>query len=80
MCQADGGKATPLHVALWSHSDGQALFTIDKPSDQFASFGDPRVTAVGYELDAKLAALLEHLGLRVPEALGEPLVPQLRGH
>lgn len=70
----------PLHVALWSHSDGQALFTIDKPSDQFASFGDPRVTAVGNELDAKLAALLGHLGLSIPDVLGEALVPQLRGH
>ena len=61
----------PLHVAIWSRSDGQAFFTIDKPSDQFGSFADPRVTAVGYELDAKLAALLRHLGLRVPDTLGE---------
>jgi hypothetical protein len=70
----------PLHVAMWSRSDGQAFFTIDKPSDQFGSFADPRVTAVGYELDAKLAALLRHLGLRVPDTLGEEIRPRLRGH
>lgn len=68
----------PLHVAIWSHSDGQAFFTIDKPSDQFGSFAEPQVTAVGHELDAKLAALLRHLGLRVPDTLGS--VPRLRGH
>jgi hypothetical protein len=70
----------PLHAAIWSHSDGQAFFTIDKPSDQFGSFADPRVTNVGYELDAKLTALLEHLRLSVPDTLGEVFVPRLRGH
>jgi hypothetical protein len=62
----------PLHAAIWSRrSDGQAFFTIDKPSDQFGSYADPRVTAVGCELDAKLAALLGHLGLKVPDTLGK---------
>jgi hypothetical protein len=70
----------PLHAAIWSHSDGQAVFTIDKPSDQFGSFADPRVSAVGYELDAKLAALLKHLHLRIPDTLGEEVLPRLRGH
>jgi hypothetical protein len=70
----------PLHVAIWSRTDGQACFTIDKPSDQFRSFGDPRVTDVGLDLDAKLAALLEHLHLRVPDTLGEVFVPRIRGH
>jgi len=70
----------PLHAAIWSRSDGEAFFTIDKPSDQFGSFADPRVAAVGYELDAKLAALLRHLHLRVPEALSEEVLPRLRGH
>jgi hypothetical protein len=60
----------PLHPVIWSRSDGQAFFTIDKPSDQFGSFVDPRVAAVGYELDAKLAALLEHLHLKFPDTLG----------
>jgi hypothetical protein len=70
----------PLHVAIWSRSDGQAFFTIDKPSDQFGSFADPRVTAVGGELDAKLAQLLEHLRLRVPDILSQESYPRLRGH
>jgi hypothetical protein len=70
----------PLHVAIWSRSDGQAFFTIDKPSDQFGSFSDPRVAEVGFDLDAKLAALLEHLHLRVPDTLGELFLPRLRGH
>jgi hypothetical protein len=70
----------PLHVAIWSHSDGQAFFTIDRPSDQFGSFDDPRVTAVGHELDAKLAALLEHLNLKLPNGLGEQIPPRPRGH
>jgi hypothetical protein len=71
----------PLHVAIWSRSDGQAFFTIDKPSDQFGSFAHPAVTAVGYELDSKLAALLAHLHLRVPDTLaGEVSLPHIRGH
>ena len=70
----------PLHAAIWSHSDGEAHFTIDKPSDQFRSFSDPRVTAVGYELDAKLAKLLAHLQLRVPHTLSREVLPQRRGH
>jgi hypothetical protein len=69
----------PLHPVIWSRSDGQALFTIDKPSDQFGSFLDWRVSAVGYELDAKLAALLEHLHLKVPDTLGR-VRRRLRGH
>lgn len=34
-----------------------------------AVFGDPRITAVGVELDQKLAALLEHLKVGVPSTL-----------
>jgi hypothetical protein len=70
----------PLHAAIWSRSDGQAFFTIDKPSDQFGSFAESRVTSVGYELDAKLAALLRHLGLRIPDTLGQMNSQRLRGH
>jgi hypothetical protein len=70
----------PLHVAIWSHSDGQAFFTIDRPSDQFASFGHPAVAAVGRELDSKLAHLLRHLGLMIPDVLGRADLPRSRGH
>lgn len=43
--------------------------TFDQPSDQFGSFGNVEVTAVGVELDRKLTALLFELGVRVPDAL-----------
>jgi hypothetical protein len=70
----------PLHVAIWSHSDGQAFFTIDKPSDQFGSFAHPAVGAVGRELDSKLVRLLRHLHLMIPDVLGRADLPRLRGH
>jgi hypothetical protein len=70
----------PLHVAIWSHSDEQAFFTIDKPSDQFGSFARAEVAAVGRELDAKLVSLLRHLRLTIPDVLGQADLPRLRGH
>jgi hypothetical protein len=70
----------PLHVAIWSHSDGQAFFTVDKPSDQFGSFAHPAVAAVGRELDSKLADLLRHLHLMIPDVLGRTDLPRMRGH
>jgi hypothetical protein len=59
----------PLHTVVWGDPDGPAYFSFDKPSDQFASFGSPQVTDVGIELDRRMAALLEHLGVAVPDAL-----------
>ena len=59
----------PLRTAIWEDAHGQAWFTVDQPSTQFASFGIPEVTAVGVELDRKLAALLEALRVEVPMAL-----------
>jgi hypothetical protein len=70
----------PLHVAIWSHSDGQAFFTIDKPSDQFGSFAQPAVAAVGRELDSKLVRLLRHLHLMIPDVLSRADLPRIRGH
>ncbi len=59
----------PLRTVIWSPADGSARFTLDKPSDHFGSFANAAITAVGVELDRKVAALLEHLGLEVPEDL-----------
>ena len=59
----------PLRTAIWGDADGPAQFTFDKPSDQFRSFANPEITAVGVELDRKVAALLAHLGLDVPDVL-----------
>jgi len=59
----------PLHTMIWQSPGGGTHFTFDRPSDQFGSFGTPQITQVGTELDKKLAALLEHLGLDVPSQL-----------
>ena len=59
----------PLHTVIWEDSNGGAWFTVDQPSTQFSSFGRPEITAVGRELDLKLAALLEALSLNVPAVL-----------
>lgn len=59
----------PLHAVIWGDPDGTGYFTFDKPSDQLASFASPQVTAVGNELDHKMAALLEHLRVSVPDTL-----------
>jgi hypothetical protein len=59
----------PLRTAIWSHSDGSARFTLDKPSDHFGSFANAAIADVGVELDRKVAALLEHLGVGVPDDL-----------
>ena len=39
------------------------------PAHTLESFNTPQITKVGLELDHKVAALLEHLGTRVPEEL-----------
>jgi uncharacterized protein (DUF302 family) len=59
----------PLHTAIWEDTHERAWFTADQPSTQFGSFGIPAVSAVGVELDRKLAALLEALRVEVPPAL-----------
>ena len=59
----------PLHTAIWEDEHGRAWFTADQPSTQFGSFGIPAVSAVGVELDRKLAALLDALDVEVPTAL-----------
>jgi uncharacterized protein (DUF302 family) len=59
----------PLHTVIWEDSAGQGWFTADQPSTQFDSFGIPEVATVGVELDRKLAALLEALGVDVPSSL-----------
>jgi hypothetical protein len=44
-------------------------FTVYRPCTQLASFRIPAISAVGVELDRKLAALLEALRVVVPTAL-----------
>jgi uncharacterized protein (DUF302 family) len=59
----------PLRTVIWEDAHERAWFTVDQPSTQFGSFGIPAVSAVGVELDRKLAALLEALRVEVPMAL-----------
>jgi uncharacterized protein (DUF302 family) len=59
----------PLRTVIWEDLDERAWFTVDQPSTQFGGFGIPAVSAVGVELDRKLAALLEALRVEVPMAL-----------
>jgi hypothetical protein len=59
----------PLRTLIWEDRDGRSWFTVDQPSTLFGSFDVPGVSAVGVELDRKLAALLEALGADVPMAL-----------
>jgi hypothetical protein len=59
----------PLRTAIVEDADGATWFSVDQPSTRFGSFNTPQITKVGMELDRKLAALLEHLGARVPAGL-----------
>ncbi|GII82599.1 hypothetical protein Ssi03_05890 [Sphaerisporangium siamense] len=60
----------PLRTAVTEGADGMTRFCFDRPADGFGSFGDDAITAVGAELDHKLALLLRHLSVPVPAALG----------
>lgn len=62
----------PLRTAIVEDVDGATWFTVDQPSTRFSSFNTPQIATVGIELDHKLAALLEHLGVSVPAALTAP--------
>lgn len=60
---------SPLRVVLWEDENGQAMFTFDHPAAQFSCFDDPRIAAVGVELNEKFAGLLRHLQLPVPASM-----------
>jgi uncharacterized protein (DUF302 family) len=64
----------PLRVLVFADERGEAVFALDQPSTLFGSLADPRITAVGHELDAKVVALLAAIGVDVGAALspGEP--------
>jgi hypothetical protein len=56
-------------TAIYEDTTGRVHLSIDQPSSRFASFGDPRIAAVGEALDAKLAAILRLMALPVPPEL-----------
>jgi uncharacterized protein (DUF302 family) len=59
----------PLRTTIYEDESARTHFSIDQPSTRFASFGDPRIAAVGLELDTKLAELLQLMSLPVPAEL-----------
>jgi hypothetical protein len=59
----------PLRTAIYEDTSGRVHLSIDQPSSRFASFGDPRIAAVGEALDAKLAEILRLMALPVPPEL-----------
>ena len=61
----------PLRLLFHADDDGSAVLSADRPSDLFGSFGDPHLTEVGRQLDGKLAAIFEGLGVRPPATLSQ---------
>jgi uncharacterized protein (DUF302 family) len=59
----------PLRILVYADARGDAVFVLDQPSTLFGSLGDPRITEVGRELDAKVAALLAAIGVDAGAAL-----------
>lgn len=53
----------PLRVLIYSDADGNAVWSMDRPSDAFGSLGIDAVTTVGRGLDAKVVALLREIGV-----------------
>jgi hypothetical protein len=59
----------PLRTLLYADADGDTKLAVDQPSLLFGSFDNPDIAAVGVELDALLAGLVELLGGEVPDQL-----------
>lgn len=59
----------PLRVVVQAGAGDQAIFTLDRPSSVFAGLGRPEITAVGVELDRKVARLLEVITGQAPAVL-----------
>ncbi|MET7517944.1 hypothetical protein ABZS88_31595 [Streptomyces sp. NPDC005480] len=59
----------PQRTTIHEDRQGATWFSGDQPSTRFATFGNPDITKVRLELDAKLADLLRFLDIPVPPAL-----------
>jgi len=57
----------PLRMPVYSDSDGNAIFTMDQPSNAFGSLGIA-VTKVGEGLDRKVVNLLRVIGVDAEQA------------
>ena len=60
----------PLRVLVYGDSDGNAVFSMDRPSSAFGSLGIADVTEVGESLDRKVANLLRVIGVDPGDAFG----------
>ena len=49
----------PLRVVLYEDENGDSIFEYDKPSSEFAHFGDEHVSEVGRGLDVALERALQ---------------------
>jgi hypothetical protein len=58
----------PLRMLVYSDADEHAIFAMDKPSSAFGSLGIAAVTAVGEDLDRKVANLLRIVGVDADRA------------
>ncbi len=58
----------PLRVLIYTDDEGNAVFSIDRPSAAFGSLGIAEVTKVGEGLDRKVANLLRVIGVDVDRA------------
>ncbi|WP_123027352.1 DUF302 domain-containing protein [Mycolicibacterium stellerae] len=58
----------PLRILVFSDDRGDAVFSLDRPGTLFGSLEDPRISAVGRELDDKVRGLLAAIGVDVESA------------
>jgi hypothetical protein len=59
----------PLRLMIFENERGDAVFQIERPSDQFAAYGDEEIAKVGLLLNEKLESLLRSLDVPVPSGL-----------
>jgi hypothetical protein len=60
----------PLRTLIYADPDGDTKLAVDQPSMFFASYGNPDIESVGYELDGLLAQLITDMGGELPSELG----------
>lgn len=52
----------PLRVMIFENEQGDAVFEIERPSDQFDAYGDKAIAKVGWLLNQKVSELMRALG------------------
>lgn len=59
----------PLRTLIFAERDRDATFVVEQPSAGLSSLSNAAISEVGFELDLKVATLLEHLEIDVPQVL-----------